>query len=277
VPLFDAGELRCCVTFFDTHTGQPDDVDRLAHRYDSSANPVSAVIWKLFPAIGLLLFVPLAALIPARLADFTADGTGRFVAVLLVVELVLGFAVWLLLLVTGGLWERQFLGSIAKTVKVAGQPYGDHHRLIAATNFAGRAARYLFKHLQGRRRTWVAPPAVADSALSLAHPLIDVAFDLTSPRRTLHVYTHFLYYAAGLVVVERFDLIPALREYYEREHALARRTGTDSDGVPERDALFIDPMRDHHRWLVLKEYLFPLAAWLSLAVSVAALVVSLRG
>jgi len=179
LPVFDAGELWRCVSHFDKDCERPEGFGRLASRYENSANPLSAVIWRLFPVFGLAMLGLLAST-PFALDDALADGNGRVVAAMFVGELALGFAGWTLMAV-GGLWERRFLGCVARATRVAERTYGDHSRLIASANIAGRAARYLFKHLQGRRRTWVAPPAVADSALSLAHPLIDIASTLPIP------------------------------------------------------------------------------------------------
>ncbi|MFE6611817.1 hypothetical protein [Amycolatopsis sp. NPDC057786] len=54
------------------------------------------------------------------------------------------------------------------------------------------------------------------------------------------------------------------------------RTEDDDAEIPERDVLFLDPMRNHHRWAVVKDFYYPLSSWLSLAIAGAALLISLR-
>jgi hypothetical protein len=46
--------------------------------------------------------------------------------------------------------------------------------LVETFNAAGRAARALFSSLQRSRRTWHAPPTVAERAIRLSRPLIDI-------------------------------------------------------------------------------------------------------
>ncbi|MDX8054968.1 hypothetical protein SK571_36830 [Lentzea sp. BCCO 10_0798] len=185
-----------------------------------------------------------------------------------------------LFLVTRQPSKLPFFAAIALSQRIMRRSSNDEYRLIYCVNAAGRAARLLFKALQGKRRNWATPPTVADRALMIVYPLIDLELsDLVNPqsiKKALLAYVDFLYYAAGLVAAGRSDLIPSLRAYYEREHALACRTSLSPDGkLAERDTLFIDPMRNNSRWIVLKDYFYPLASWLSLAVSVSALVVSI--
>lgn len=150
--------------------------------------------------------------------------------------------------------------------------------LVECINHSGNAARSLFRVLQGDKRTWVSPPAVSDRALALSHPLTDVIVDdhassqLT--RETLEHFARFLRQGALLVAVQRADLIPRLRECYHTE-LLPMRPKTEDGQIAQRDALFLDPMRDYDRWAVIRDYLYPLGTWLSFLVSLTALVITL--
>lgn len=186
-------------------------------------------------------------------------------------------AVWLW---SEGGWKARFFLNIARLMKVAQEPVSEEYKAVRCINLAGKAARNLFCVAQQRRRTWTSPPAVADMALAQAYPLIDIQLSDVGDTRSLqdnfHLYVSFLYYSAALVAVKRYDLIPNLRRYYAEEHSLmSRRSSNSLDQISERDALFLDPMRNQNRWTVAKDYLYPLAAWLSFSVSTAALVVSI--
>lgn len=109
----------------------------------------------------------------------------------------------------------------------------------------------------------------------LTYPIIH--FDLyTEPNELstddfLVAYPRFYQDVATLVAIRREDLIPTLRKRYQVFPAAAASQPLE---VPERDARFLDPMRDHGRWQVVKDYLLPLASWFSLAVAIAALLIN---
>ncbi|GAB1516800.1 hypothetical protein JCM33774_88450 [Actinophytocola sp. KF-1] len=179
-----------------------------------------------------------------------------------------------------GGWEVRFFREIARILRIAREGTAEQYKAVECVNFAGKAARNLFCLVQQRRRTWKSPPAVADFALAQSYPLIDVQLSqhgsASSLQRKLHVYVSFLYFASALVAVRRHDLLPTLRQHYADRYSLARRESTGSlDEIPERDALFLDPMRNQNRWTVTKDYFYPLAAWFSLLVSLGALALSL--
>ena len=141
---------------------------------------------------------------------------------------------------------------------------------VYVVNLAGRAARCLFKAMQGGRRTWVSPPAVSDRALVLAYPIVNV--DISRCQDALsEYYGRFLHDVAALAMLGHEHLIPRLREAY----LLLPARESDDGAVPERDALYLDPMRNYHRWAVVKDYLYPLASWLSFLLAVVALVISI--
>ncbi|MFE6611816.1 hypothetical protein [Amycolatopsis sp. NPDC057786] len=75
--------------------------------------------------------------------------------------------------------ERRFYRFVTKAEKAANIPL--HAALntypVRCMNYSGRAARLLFLHIQGGRRTWVTPPTVADRALEFTYPLINVVLD----------------------------------------------------------------------------------------------------
>lgn len=140
---------------------------------------------------------------------------------------------------------------------------------VVALNFVGQAAQSLFRDIRrGRART--APPAVSDWAETVASQLIAVRMmrdDGTGDRMLpIEVYWRFLYDAATLVAVRREGLIPALREAYSP--ILPIPNGED---FVERNILFLNPLRGHQRWIFVKDFVYPLAAWLSLLVSMVAL------
>lgn len=147
--------------------------------------------------------------------------------------------------------------------------------VLYVLNRLGVASRALFLALQGSRRTWKAPPMVADRAAMLASTLID--FDIpddlhlrdAASRDALH---RFLQDVAAVVVINREDLLPRVRETYQE---LPSRSVAD-EAKRERDLRYLHPLRDRGRWDVAKDFWYPLAPWLSLLVSVAAIVVSFR-
>jgi hypothetical protein len=141
-------------------------------------------------------------------------------------------------------------------------------------NSLGMAARALLLALQRTRRAWRSPPMVSDRALRLSSALIDIDLpdDLHLPglagsatRELLH---RFLHDVAAVVAIGRDDLIPDVREAYRE---LPRR----SPEARELDLVYLNPMRSRSRWDVAKDFWYPLAPWLSLVVSAAALVISL--
>lgn len=175
--------------------------------------------------------------------------------------------------------DLQFQRAVARVQKLTQESGAPMYRVVRCANLAGRAARELFQVHQGRRFTWVSPPTVADRALSLSFPLINVELgheaDPGGLREVIHVYGEFLHFAAALEAAKRSELIPRLRDYYAKAGLLNYRNSEPHDELSERDALFLDPMRNHSRWAVAKDFLYPLSSWLSLAVAVVALVVSL--
>ncbi|WP_409496616.1 hypothetical protein [Amycolatopsis sp. cmx-11-12] len=178
--------------------------------------------------------------------------------------------------------ERRFYRFVTKAEKAANVPL--HAALntypVRCMNHSGRAARLLFLHIQGGRRTWAAPPTVADRALEFTYPLINVVLDGAplSPRAVQSFKRHaeFLKLTACLVALGREDLIPRLRRLTAAHGGVPMRTEDDDAEIPERDLLFLDPMRNHHRWAVVKDFYYPLSSWLSLAIAGAALIISLR-
>ncbi|MDS0135765.1 MULTISPECIES: hypothetical protein [unclassified Amycolatopsis] len=151
--------------------------------------------------------------------------------------------------------------------------------LVEALNFTGVAARGLFTSLQRSRWTWQSPPMVAERAVRLSSPLIDVEIvddlDITlsgvDPIKWLLLYG-FLYDVAAVVAIRREDLIPAVRSLYS-ELPARRESGNESKA---RDLRYLDPMHERSRWEVVKDYVLPLSSWLSLSVSVVALVIAIN-
>ncbi|MFC3454742.1 hypothetical protein [Amycolatopsis speibonae] len=178
--------------------------------------------------------------------------------------------------------ERRFYRFVTKAEKAANIPLSSAVNTypVRCMNHSGRAARLLFLHLQGGRRTWAAPPTVADRASEFTYPLINVVLDgaPSSPRavRSFKRHAEFLKLTACLVALGREDLIPRLRRLTAAHGGIPMRTGDEEAEIPERDLLFLDPMRNHHRWAVVKDFYYPLSSWLSLAVAGVALVISLR-
>ncbi|KDN19819.1 hypothetical protein DV20_22215 [Amycolatopsis rifamycinica] len=175
--------------------------------------------------------------------------------------------------------DLRFQRVVAKVQRLTREGFAPMYRIVRCANLAGKAARELFRVHQGRRLTWVSPPMVADRALTLSFPLVDVELSREANPddldKVIRVYGEFLYFAAALEAAGRPELIPKLRDHYARSGLLERRNAEPPGEVPERDALFLDPMRNHSRWAVAKDFLYPLSSWFSLAVAVAALVVSL--
>ncbi len=152
--------------------------------------------------------------------------------------------------------------------RAAGLAFESGYHVVVTQNVIGLAARALFLSLQRRRWTWASPPAVADRALRLTRPLLDIAVD-DSPAADGQAVFSFLYDVVLLVIAGREDLIPAVRdEYAMLPH---RSAGEETD---ERDVHYLDPMRHRGRWEVVKDFVLPLASWISLLVSIAALLVA---
>ncbi|MEV6609649.1 hypothetical protein [Kutzneria sp. NPDC051319] len=148
--------------------------------------------------------------------------------------------------------------------RAAGLAFASGHQVVVTQNIIGLAARALFLSLQRRRWTWVSPPAVADRALRLARPLLDIEVEERAGGEALF---SFLYDVVVVVIARREDLIPEVRARYGM---IPRRSDTAGD----RDVLYLDPMRNRGRWEVVKDFVLPLASWISLLVSVVALVVA---
>lgn len=238
---------------------------------------------RVVPAAGILALFTVVVGVPLGVRMIRvalADPSKELLTPLMVTCYMILLVVAWVFLVTRQPSALPFFAAVALSQRIMRKSSNDEYRLIYCVNTAGRAARLLFKALQGKRRSWATPPTVADRALLIAYPLIDLELSgLANPqsiKKALLAYVDFLYYAAGLVATGRSDLIPSLRAYYERVHLLVCRTPSGPDGkLTERDVLFIDPMRNNSRWIVLKDYFYPLASWLSLVVSVSALVVSI--
>ncbi|MFJ8917624.1 hypothetical protein [Amycolatopsis sp. NPDC102389] len=151
--------------------------------------------------------------------------------------------------------------------------HGDEE-VVRSAGYAGGAAQALFRALRMGRRRWSTPPGISDRALRLSRPLIDLEIISAGPnggyRTCLRYYRHFLHDFAGLIALRRADLTPALRAYYS---VLPGRIGAESQDVAEADNLFLDPMHKHHRWEVVKDFLYPLGSWFSVLVSTVALLV----
>jgi hypothetical protein len=145
----------------------------------------------------------------------------------------------------------------------AGMTFASGYHVVVTQNLIGLAARQLFVSLQRRRWTWTSPPAVADRALRLTQPLLDIAVDDADGKAIFS----FLNDVVVLVVAGREDLIPEVRARYTM---IPTRTGEISD----RDILYLDPMRNRGRWEVVKDFVLPLASWISLVVSIVALLVA---
>lgn len=150
--------------------------------------------------------------------------------------------------------------------------------VVRAMNDVGAAARALFLSLQRSRRTWRSPPAVADRAVRLAAPLLDIELpndveakgdDKQAPRTLLH---NFLQDVAIVVAMARPDLIPRVRGTYP--NLPPRSSGPNAAIAVERDAAYLNPMHARTRWEVVKDFVLPLASWLGAAVS---LFVAIRG
>jgi hypothetical protein len=281
-PAFVASEIKECIHYLDEDSAFFDEAyfKLQLDKYEFTRTLPVLLLGAYFPAIfpiGLFVSLCLAAYAVVRLVNPAASfGPNDLDTPLIVgqaILMVVGYTMFVLI----GNWGLQFYGYIAKIMKTADRFPSSQREAIKCVNIAGKAAQRLFRELQGGRRTWASPPAVADRALAIAYPIINVSLNDAESLRDLEgvidIYVNFLYYAAGLVAVDRHDLVPALREYYAEHHSLSFRV--DSDSIPDRDVLFLDPMRNHHRWAVAKDFLFPLAAWLSLVVSVVALVVNI--
>ena len=174
---------------------------------------------------------------------------------------------------SSGVFYRELL----RAERIAWIAQGDNGMIAASIGRAGRAARALFRSLQGSRWTWTAPPAVADRGVLLSYPLIDVnvADDNVVLNSNLfcYLYSRFLHDVSGLVMMGRPDLIPPLRDRYP---FLMRRLEGEESGQPsDRDVRYLDPLRDHDRGRMFREFVLPLASWLSFLVALAALIVAL--
>ncbi|MEU4524229.1 hypothetical protein AB0F52_36595 [Amycolatopsis sp. NPDC024027] len=139
-----------------------------------------------------------------------------------------------------------------------------------ALKLAGSAARALFLVIQTEQWTWASPPALSERAARLARPLLDVDTpDYLEPEQ-IDALCSFLLDVTIVVIAGREDLIPEVRRGYS---GLKSRSDAAERAI-ERDILFLDPMRDRGRWEVMKDFVFPLASWLSLGISFVALLVS---
>lgn len=179
------------------------------------------------------------------------------------------FAVIRMSYTTKGIRPRaQFFRAVERAVRNATMKTHPQAPIIAL-NYVGEAAKCLFADLR-RGRAHTAPPAVSDWAEGVARCLIDVRMmqsDSSGDRTTsIADYAQFIYDAATLVAVRREGLIPTLRKKYEPLLPIP-----NDDSFDERNTLFLNPLRGHPRWIFVKDFVYPLAAWLSLPVSVVAL------
>lgn len=93
--------------------------------------------------------------------------------------------------------------------------------------------------------------------------------------RLRHRFRQMLCDIALAVAVGREDLVPGIRALYPE---LPERTDRNypsadgEDGDHRRDALYLDPMRQRHRWDVFKDFALPV---LAIVLSVVALIVSI--
>lgn len=284
-PAFVATEIKECVHHLDKNSAFYDEAyfELQLDAYTSTRKLPTLSLGGYFPAIfpvGLFVSLCFALFAVVRLVEpIEPLGPNDLRDTLLMAGESILMLVAYTTFVLNADWRLQFYGRIGKVMKIADRSPDSQREMIKCVNVAGKAARRLFSELQGGRRTWISPPAVADRALAIAYPIINISLNdvesLRGMKGLIKVYMNFLYYAAGLVAIDRCDLIPALRKYYAENHLLSCRVDSDVDSIPDRDVLFLDPMRNHHRWAVAKDFLFPLSAWLSLVVSVVALVVSL--
>lgn len=167
---------------------------------------------------------------------------------------------------------ERFLRLMAAAEREARAWHKGHRNFVRCMNLIGRAARMLFRYQQHSRRTWLAPPAVADIALRAALPLINIDVRDVDPLgkgATVRELRQFLRDVSCLVVVERDDLISDLRSRY-KDIEFRYRDGEDN----EPDVKYLDPMRNKTRWDVRKDFYYPLSAWFSAMVAVAALIIS---
>jgi hypothetical protein len=279
---FDPDEIADCLRHL---VPDEDDVTTDRSVFELSMHRMAVGVFgyimiRLVPVVGFLCFASMAVIIPAVLRAFSSVARNNPLDTSLVASELVVVAVAGLVISLYGHWELRFLRAVARTQKIADETYASVYRVAQCANMAGRAAKYLFRDVQGRRFTWVSPPAVADRALALSSRLINVELDHHADLYSLEIligtYAEFLYFASGLVAAKRAELIPVLRDYYATDRSLAYRVEPGPEGiVPERDALFLDPMRNHDRWAIVKDYLYPLASWMSLLVSVTALILSL--
>ena len=209
-----------------------------------------------------------------RLADILRQYADRIPVPVQAAALLLGAVGWARMLYNPwGIRPRaRFFRSIERALYI-GLTKTHPQAPVAAFNFVGQAARCLFSDIRrGRART--APPAVSDWAETVAVNLIHVRLmraDGTGDRSVpLEAYWRFIYDAAALVAVRREGLVPVLREAYEE-----LLPNPDDDDFIDRNILFLNPLREHQKWVFVKDFVYPLAAWLSLLVSVAALVLAM--
>jgi hypothetical protein len=278
-PKFEASEMHECVRVLDP-SSKSWDLERCENelvRYKNSVTIIGYVAVRLFPFMGTLVLV-IFVLFGQNLLNLAAKSPKELFNTIL-------FSAWITSGLLGSLlmrgrpgWGPRFYREINNARKAAQGGYSKNARMVGLMNVTGRAARFLFRHLQGRRTTWVSPPAVADRALAVTFPFINVSLgkelEVSDLSVAIDMYSEFLYYGAGLVAVGREDLVPALREKYSGKVLPVRSSG-GVDRISKRDALFLDPMRNYNKWGVAKDFLYPLAAWFSLFIAIGALIVNL--
>lgn len=223
--------------------------------------------------VGFLLSVILTVVLPFSINDYAIN-------LVFILSFVAVSAGYLLVFPIVNPSYYRFFRFIEKAKKSASK--GDNFAsreigIVDCVNNSGKAAQSLFRVLQGRKSTWGAPPAVADRALTLAYPMIDVKIDYYSDPRAvqevLDKFVEFLDRAAVLVAMQRADLIPELREVYD--DSLSPRRLSHDEAIRERDVRFLNPFQDYDRGGVLRDYIYPLGTWMSFLVSLVALATSL--
>jgi len=282
---FDAAEISRCLDYLapgDDREAREQDIASVKKTGKMLATlGFSALNFRFIPGIALtsLGLVTLLSLIYAVARDKIALDFPGLVAALIVMMvgallLIIGTAV-----LTARLSRLRFHRNVAQALKAI-ERTSPGSSTYYSLNLIGKAARQLFRATQHHRWTWLTPPAAADRALAISYPLINVKLNPEYTRQETHEllnsYASFLYFTSALEAARRTELIPKLRRFYADNHLLAYQSDPELDSIaPERDALFLDPMRNHNRWGIAKDYLLPLASWLSFLISATALTLTI--
>ncbi|QKV79907.1 hypothetical protein [Amycolatopsis sp. Hca4] len=278
---FDAAEISRCLDYLapgDDRETRKQDISTMKKTSRMLATlGFSALHFRFIPGIALTLFglAPIIKIFYTAGQDNISSDIANFVTGLILLIfgstlLVIGIA-----MLTARLSRLRFHRHVARALKAI-ERTAPGSSTYFSLNFIGKAARQLFRATQHHRWTWITPPAAADRALAISYQLINVKLNPEYTRQETHEllnsYASFLYFASALEAAKRTELIPKLRRFYADTHLLAYRSDPELDSIaPERDALFLDPMRNHNRWAIAKDYLLPLASWLSFLISATAL------